>query len=159
MPTRIRMSKQKMRILNFKWPILYGSVSTAMAKCGQKNCRCQTDPTALHGPYYRWIGNINGKKTTRTISKETAEECRQWIKNYEKLQQQIDKLMTEAIDSAPWESRVQKKWNDFRCLEIWSRTIQVRNVGLSAARSPLTRNSIENSWRFKFTSLEEKMCT
>jgi hypothetical protein len=73
-----------------------------MAKCGQKNCRCQTDPKALHGPYYRWIGNINGKKTTRTISKEVAIECRRQIKNYESLLKKIDQLIGEAIDSAPW---------------------------------------------------------
>jgi len=96
------MSKQKTRNLKFSWPILHGSVSTAMAKCGQKNCRCQTDPKALHGPYYRWIGKINGKKTTRTISKEAALECRRQIKNYEKLLQKIDQLIGEAIDSAPW---------------------------------------------------------
>jgi hypothetical protein len=98
------MSKQKAKTLKFNWPILHGSVSSAMAKCGQKNCRCQKDPKALHGPYYRWIGNIDGKKTTRTISKEAAQECQQWIKNYNKLQKQIEKLIDEAIDSAPWES-------------------------------------------------------
>jgi tRNA G26 N,N-dimethylase Trm1 len=98
------MSNKKTKILKFNWPILHGSVSSAMAKCGQKNCRCQKDKKALHGPYYRWIGNINSKKTTRTISKEVAQECRRQIKNYEKLQQQIDQLLKNAIDSAPWKS-------------------------------------------------------
>jgi hypothetical protein len=102
------MSKQKKRILKFDWPIIDGSISTAMAKCGQKNCKCQTDPKALHGPYYRWIGNINGHKTTRTITKEMAQECMRWNENYQKLQKQIAKLLREAIDSAPWERSDEK---------------------------------------------------
>ena len=102
------MSKKKIKTLNFDWPILHGAVSTAKAKCGQKNCRCHTDKKALHGPYYRWIGNINGKKTTRTISKEAALECQRQIRNYEELQKQIAQLLKEVIDSAPWEQSDRK---------------------------------------------------
>ncbi len=86
----------------FEWPIINGSVSTAYAKCGQKNCRCHTDPKAMHGPYYRWIGNIDGRKTTRTINAKMAKRYRVWIKNYEKLQQIIDKMIKEVIDSEDW---------------------------------------------------------
>ena len=103
MSYNIKMSTQKKKTLFFDSPILHGSISTAMAKCGQKNCRCQKDSNALHGPYYRWTGVINGKRTTRTISKEAAQECQRWIKNYDKLRKQIEKLIDEAIDSAPWE--------------------------------------------------------
>ena len=102
------MSKEKNRTVNFEWPILDGFISTAMAKCGQKYCHCYKDPKAMHGPYYRWIGNLNGKRTTRTITKEAAEECRRRIKNYEKLQQAIAQLLKEAIDSAPWEQSGEK---------------------------------------------------
>lgn len=96
------MSKQKKRKIIFDWPIINGSVSTAYAKCGQKNCRCHTDPKAMHGPYYRWIGNIDGKKTTRTIDSKLAKECQEWLKNYEKLQKHVAQLIEEAIDSAVW---------------------------------------------------------
>lgn len=102
MPTRIKMSNKKTRAIEISWPILNGSVSKAFAKCGQENCRCSTDENAMHGPYYRWIGNINGKKTTKTITKKTADECRGQIKNYEQLQKLIAQLLEEAIDSAPW---------------------------------------------------------
>ncbi|MGK5086914.1 DUF6788 family protein [Bdellovibrionota bacterium FG-2] len=83
-------------------PILYGAISTAVAKCGTQSCRCHYDSDALHGPYYRWTGTINGKRTTKTISKEIAYECELRIANYRKLQQQLDRLLKEAINSAPW---------------------------------------------------------
>lgn len=102
------MSKQKKRSIHFYWPIIDGSVSTAFAKCGQKNCRCHTDPKALHGPYYRWIGNVNGKKTTRTIDPKLAKEIKRWMANYENLQRQIAQMIKEALDSANWDRGVKK---------------------------------------------------
>jgi len=96
------MSKQKTRTLHFEWPFLHGTISQAMAKCGQKNCRCRKDPKALHGPYHRWTGRLNGKITTKTLTKELAEECQRRIENYQKLQKNIEKLVEEAADSAPW---------------------------------------------------------
>jgi hypothetical protein len=96
------MSNKKTRIIKFSWPILHGTISTAVAKCGQKNCRCQVDPKALHGPYYRWTGKLKGKITTRTISAQEANECERWIENYRKLMAELEKILEEASDSAPW---------------------------------------------------------
>ena len=33
-------------------PMRRGSVSERFMKCGQKECRCQHDPQARHGPYF-----------------------------------------------------------------------------------------------------------
>ncbi len=33
-------------------PMRRGSVSERSMKCGRKDCRCQDDPQARHGPYY-----------------------------------------------------------------------------------------------------------
>jgi len=96
------MSSKRKRIIEFDWPILHGTISQAMAKCGQKYCRCRKDPAALHGPYYRWTGKMDGKITTKTLTKELAEECVRRIQNYEKLQNAIDRLLQEGADSAPW---------------------------------------------------------
>lgn len=104
MCSNIKMSTQKKNNLSFYSPVLHGSISTAMAKCGQRNCRCQKDAKALHGPYYRWTGVINGIRTTRTITKKNAQECQRWIKNYNKLQKQIEKLIAQTLDSAPWQT-------------------------------------------------------
>ena len=102
------MSNQRKRILQFEWPILHGTVSKAMAKCGQKNCRCKKDPKALHGPYYRWTGRLNGKITTKTITKELLEECQRRIERYQQLQKKLEELIQEASDSAPWHQSEEK---------------------------------------------------
>ena len=95
-------------MIKINWPILHGAVSTAMAKCGQKNCRCRVDPKALHGPYYRWTGKLKGKITTRTISAQEAKECELWIDNYQKLMADLEKMLKESSDSAPWTRKDRK---------------------------------------------------
>jgi hypothetical protein len=89
-------------------PILPGTISTAMSKCGTAKCSCKADPPKLHGPYYRWTGLINGKQTTRTISKETADECERRIMNFRILQEKVKQLMRQALDDAPWKINAQK---------------------------------------------------
>jgi hypothetical protein len=84
-------------------PILTGSVSTANSQCGKPNCACKASPPKLHGTYYRWTGFLKGKRTTKTISKEAAKECERRIKNYRALQGQLDQLVAEALENAPWE--------------------------------------------------------
>lgn len=101
------MSNKKKTII-IDWPILYGTISIARAKCGQKNCRCQKDSEALHGPYYRWTGRLNGKITTKTLNREVAEECELRIANYKKFQQQIENLLKLSTDSAPWNEDEEK---------------------------------------------------
>jgi len=92
----------KTQTISIDWPILHGTISTASAKCGQKNCKCHHDEKALHGPYYRWTGKLNGKITTITLTKEIAQECQWRIANYRKLQKDLESLLQIAIDSAPW---------------------------------------------------------
>jgi hypothetical protein len=87
-------------------PILPGSLSTAKSQCGKPNCACKTSPAKLHGTYHRWTGFIAGKRTTKTISKQVAEECERRIKNYHTLQHELDQIIEDALANAPWnESR------------------------------------------------------
>ncbi len=86
-------------------PILPGCISMFKNKCGKLNCACRADHHKLHGPYYRWTGTINGKFTSRIITKEIAEECRKRINNYKKLQKEIKKLLDEGIKHAPWNNK------------------------------------------------------
>jgi hypothetical protein len=88
--------------IDFDGPILPGSISTAKSTCGTPGCSCKDKPPKLHGTYYRWTGFINGKRTTKTISKEQAEECERRIKNYRELQKKIDRLLAAALKAAPW---------------------------------------------------------
>ena len=88
--------------LTFEGPIMTGSVSTAWSQCGKPNCACKADPPRLHGPYFRWTGTADGKRTTKTVSAEMARECERRIKNYRRLQREVEKLARSAMKSAPW---------------------------------------------------------
>jgi len=92
----------KIIILEVVIPLLPGSISTASSTCGKAHCACKQKPPKLHGVYYRWTGFVDGKRTTKTISKDVARECQRRIKNYRRLQGQIDKLLAQALRHAPW---------------------------------------------------------
>jgi hypothetical protein len=87
--------------ITFSGPILPGSVSTAMARCAKKTCKCRDDPSQRHGPYYRWTGLIDGKKTTVTPAPEEAKECQRRIKNFKKPQAVPAKMVQAALEAAP----------------------------------------------------------
>ena len=93
------------RTIKLAWPILTGSISTARSRCGKPRCACKLRSPRLHGIYYRWTGFIGGKRTTKTVSKEVAQECLRSIGNYRRLQKDIEALLREALAPAPWTSR------------------------------------------------------
>lgn len=92
------------KTLEIEWPILPGSISTAQSRCGKAHCVCKLRPPRLHGTYYRWTGIIGGKRTTKTISKEVAQECLRRIRNCRQLQRDIETLLRMALADAPWTS-------------------------------------------------------
>jgi Family of unknown function (DUF6788) len=91
--------------IEVEWPILPGSISTARSRCGKARCACKLRPPRLHGTYYRWTGFIGGKRTTKTLSKEVAQECMRRISNYHRLQKNIEALLRKSLATAPWTSR------------------------------------------------------
>lgn len=95
------------RKIVFNWPILSGSISTAKSRCGKEGCACKQKPPSLHGTYYRWTGFIDGKRTTKTLSKEMAHECKKQIASFRKLQQNIEELLKKALEGAPWTLKLQ----------------------------------------------------
>ena len=101
--------QSKKAIIEVNLPILAGSISTARSKCGKPNCTCKKDPPQLHGIYYRWTGIIGGKQTTKTISKEEASECKKRIRNYRNLKKQVNHLLEQALNKAPWNERPLRK--------------------------------------------------
>ena len=66
-----------------------GTLSERMMKCGKPNCRCATDPSARHGPYYEWGRMRAGKIAHRYVTPEQAKALRQAIDNY----RQVKKLL------------------------------------------------------------------
>lgn len=101
------LSTQKI-ILTGQGPLLPGSLSTARSTCGKPNCACKAQPPKLHGLYYRWTGIAEGKRTTITLTKEEAQECQRRIKNYHHLKNQLDRLLRQGLQAAPWKLRPQK---------------------------------------------------
>ena len=98
-------NKDQVLVLEITLPLLPGSLSTARSTCGKARCACKQQPPKLHGLYYRWTGTIQGKRTTKTISPDEAQECRRRIQNYRRLQRQIEKLLAQALAQAPWGRR------------------------------------------------------
>jgi hypothetical protein len=96
------------QFIAFEWPVLPGSVSTARSRCGKPNCACKGQPPRLHGAYYRWTGFIGGQRTTKTISRQTALECKRRIQNFRKLQREIERLMRASLADAPWAQEAKK---------------------------------------------------
>ena len=66
--------------------------------CGKPGCRCATDPSARHGPYYEWGHMRGGKLVHRSVSAEQAVVLEQAIANHRKAK----KLMQE------WEDETEK---------------------------------------------------
>lgn len=93
------------KTLDFDWPILSGSISTSRSCCGKARCACKGRPPLLHGIYYRWTGFIEGKRTTKTVTKGVAQECIRRIRHYRRLQRDIETLLRKALANAPWTSR------------------------------------------------------
>jgi len=103
--TQAKKVKYKKWTLRIQRPLLPGSVSTAASTCGKPHCACKAHPPKLHGVYYRWTGFLQGRRTTKTLSKELAQECQRRIKNYRKFRQQIEKILAQALREAPWKKR------------------------------------------------------
>ena len=103
--TQAKKVKYKKWTLRIQRPLLPGSVSTAASTCGKPHCACKAHPPKLHGVYYRWTGFLQGRRTTKTLSKELAQECQRRIKNYRKFQRQIEKILAQALAEAPWNER------------------------------------------------------
>lgn len=58
-----------------------GSVVKRTYKCGKPTCRCQKDPTAMHGPYYQWTRKLAGKTVGMNLDKQLVSEVKKWIQN------------------------------------------------------------------------------
>lgn len=88
--------------IGFEKPLLPGSISKAKSRCGKLGCACKSKNPKLHGIYYRWTGILEGKRTTKTISKEVAAECEIRIDRYKKFKKQVELLLTQSLREAPW---------------------------------------------------------
>jgi len=95
---RFEKHREKLGKIDF---ILTGSISKRFMRCGTKGCRCHTDPTALHGPYYEWTRKVKGKTVSVRLKEEEALVLMDWIKNkrkFYKTASEMEKLTFEAVN-------------------------------------------------------------
>ena len=75
-----------------------GTLIQRMMTCGKPGCRCATDPSARHGPYFQWVRMRGGKPAARYVSQAQAQLLREAIENH----RQVKKLLRE------WEENTER---------------------------------------------------
>lgn len=69
-----------------------GSISVVYTKCGNDYCACFKDDSKKHGPYYLWSTKKKGKTISTRLSKKQVAKCLQFIRNFKKLKNIIEKM-------------------------------------------------------------------
>jgi hypothetical protein len=75
-----------------------GKLSQQYNVCGKADCRCKADPPQKHGPYYQVSFTRNGKSSTQFVRKEDLAVVRQQLRNYQRLQELIDRWITFGME-------------------------------------------------------------
>jgi hypothetical protein len=64
---------------------LPGTLTVRAYRCGKANCRCHTDPEAMHGPYNYWSRKVGSVTKTRVLTDEQLDDYREWLDNARRL--------------------------------------------------------------------------
>lgn len=80
--------------------VLRGTIGKRMMRCGQSRCRCHTDPTARHGPYYLWTRKVSAKTVTVRLEATQATRLQQWTKNMRRLDRLVKALQKLGLRAA-----------------------------------------------------------
>ena len=87
---KLELVKLKISEIDFVVP---GSLRTIYSRCGRSYCACQTNKKARHGPYVLWDRKVDGKTTSKMVSKKMAVQIKKWIENRNKLEELIQDLL------------------------------------------------------------------
>jgi hypothetical protein len=79
---------------------LPGTLVERRIRCGKPGCRCSTDPSALHGPYYQWTRKVNGKTVTRLLSAAQMARYRGWFENARRIRELTGELEALSLEIA-----------------------------------------------------------
>jgi len=71
-------------------PMRRGSVSERSMKCGRRQCRCQEDSQARHGPYYSLTRAEGGKTQSRYLSAEQAALAREQVEAGQQFRRHVE---------------------------------------------------------------------
>ena len=106
-------------------PMRRGSVSERSMKCGRKDCRCQEDPHARHGPYYSLTRAEGGKTRSRYLTADQAALARQQV--------EVGQAFRTHVD-AYWQACEQ--WADAQLDRPEAGSHEAAKKGASKRRSP-----------------------
>ena len=74
-PVNSRIDQLRNRIGRIEL-ICSGTLLERTKVCGKPNCRCATDPSAEHGPYYEWRRREQGRLRHRIVTADEARRIR-----------------------------------------------------------------------------------
>ena len=75
-----------------------GSMTEQYNTCGTPGCRCKTDPSQKHGPYYQISFTRKGRSSTKFVRAPDAPAIRQELTNYERLKFLVDTWVDMATE-------------------------------------------------------------
>ena len=83
-----------------------GSLSKQYNVCGKSGCACKDkDNPKKHGPYYVLSYRHRGKNRTEFIRKPFVGDVKEWVGNYQKLRDVIDKWIDCSIELSKMEMK------------------------------------------------------
>ena len=96
---RITRIRDTLSAINY---LCSGTLLQRMKVCGKPGCRCASDPSARHGPYFEWGHMKGGRLVHRTVSPEQAAILKIAIDNYrnaKKLMQAWEQETERLLDA------------------------------------------------------------
>ena len=88
--------------------VIPGTIRETYLLCGKAGCACADSDAARHGPYYLWNRKVNGKLTSKSISKDKLPLYEGWLENrrlLEELVQEMQEIGSKiALDTSRWEA-------------------------------------------------------
>lgn len=79
--------------------VLPGTISTRMARCGKRTCRCRAEPPQLHGPYIQWTRAVKGKTVTKILTEQQLATYQPWFDNNRRLRDLSSQLQRLSLDT------------------------------------------------------------
>ncbi len=100
MPLDAKYHKLKQEITRLDMAIL-GTLRRVYLRCGKASCRCASRrKLEKHGPYFFWDRKANGQLASLTLGKEDLPQFQRWIKNRQKLERIVGKMLQRGSQIA-----------------------------------------------------------
>lgn len=80
--------------------MLKGSLVQRFLTCGTPSCRCHTDPSRVHGPYWQWSRAVGGKTVSRMLPEDQVPRYQEWIENRKRFEQIVAEMHELSAQAA-----------------------------------------------------------